>query len=280
MGLRLSARPAALLPYSPHSAQVSPPPQSQPHPVRGERSTVSEENVPEEPAAVAPDADPHNAPAEVDPVEEFRKQMSSLPGEWYVLHTYSGYERRVAADIMARAENFELEDYVFDAVAPMETVIELKNGNKKKEVSRVRIPGYVFVRMDLDDPETSEQVWRTIKDTPAVTGFVGDRYDPVPLTLEEAVSQLGPTPEEVAAKRAAAATAPEEGTGTQVVADGQVYEVAFSVGESVIVTDGPFESLPATIAEIHPDTQKLQVLISLFGRDTPAELAFNQVAKI
>lgn len=248
---------------------------------------MSEENIPEEPTVVdeaAPAAEPTvepQQPADVDPVEEFRKQLSSLPGEWYVLHTYSGYERRVAADIMARAENFELGDYVFDAVAPMETVIEIKNGNKKKEVSRVRIPGYVFVRMDLDDPETSEQVWRTIKDTPAVTGFVGDRYDPVPLTFEEAVSQLGPTPEEVASKRAAAATAaPEEGAGTQVAADGQVYEVAFSVGESVIVTDGPFESLPATISEIHPETQKLQVLISLFGRDTPAELAFNQVAKI
>ena len=207
--------------------------------------------------------------------------MSALPGQWYVLHTYSGYERRVAADIMARAENFEVEDYIFDATVPMETVIEIKNGNKKKEVSRVRIPGYVFVRMDLDDPETSDKVWRTIKDTPAVTGFVGDRYNPVPLTFEEAVAQLGPTPEELAAKEAAAeATAPESGSGTQIATGGQVFEVAFEVGESVIVTDGPFESLPATIAEIHPETQKLQVLISLFGRDTPAELSFTQVAKI
>ena len=217
-----------------------------------------------------------------DPVEEFRKRMSSLPGEWYVLHTYSGYERRVATDIKTRAENFEVEDYVFDAVVPMETVIEIKNAGKKKEVSRVRIPGYVFVRMDLDDPETSDKVWRTIKDTPAVTGFVGDRYNPVPLTFEEAVAQLGPTPEEIAAKEAAAAeaTAPESGSGTQIATGGQVFEVAFEVGESVIVTDGPFESLPATISEIHPETQKLQVLISLFGRDTPAELSFTQVAKI
>ena len=154
----------------------------------------------------------------VDPLAEFRRQMSALPGQWYVLHTYSGYERRVATDIMARAENFEVEDYIFDATVPMETVIEIKNGNKKKEVSRVRIPGYVFVRMDLDDPETSDKVWRTIKDTPAVTGFVGDRYNPVPLTFEEAVAQLGPTPEELAAKEAAAAeaTAPESGSGTQI----------------------------------------------------------------
>ena len=243
---------------------------------------VAEEVEEAEPAESVEEAE--SAPAapepEVDPVEEFRKQMSSLPGEWYVLHTYSGYERRVAADIAARAENFEIEDYVFDAVVPMETVIEIKNAGKKKEVSRVRIPGYVFVRMDLDDPETSDKVWRTIKDTPAVTGFVGDRYNPVPLTFEEAVSQLGPTPEEVAARRAAAHAAPERGESTRVAADGQVYEIAFEVGESVIVTDGPFESLPATIAEIHPETQKLQVLISLFGRDTPAELSFNQVAKI
>ena len=246
---------------------------------------TSQDAVLEESAEVAEDSQAvEEAPApvaEVDPIEEFRKQMSSLPGEWYVLHTYSGYERRVAADIMARAENFELEDYVFDAVVPMETVIEVKSAGKKKEVSRVRIPGYVFVRMDLDDPETSDRVWRTIKDTPAVTGFVGDRYNPVPLTFDEAVSQLGPPPEEVAAKQAAAANAaPEEGGRTQVVEGGQVYEVAFEVGESVIVTDGPFESLPATISEIHPETQKLQVLISLFGRDTPAELSFTQVAKI
>ena len=237
-----------------------------------------EEAEPVSEPAPAPASDPEEP--EVDPVEEFREQMSSLPGEWYVLHTYSGYERRVATDIKTRAENFEVEDYVFDAVVPMETVIEIKNAGKKKEVSRVRIPGYVFVRMDLDDPETSDKVWRTIKDTPAVTGFVGDRYNPVPLTFEEAVSQLGPTPEEIAAKQSAAKAAPREGASSQVAADGQVYEVAFEAGESVIVTDGPFESLPATIAEIHPETQKLQVLISLFGRDTPAELSFNQVAKI
>ena len=238
--------------------------------------------VPETDDAVeaAEPAEPVEEAPVVDPLAEFRRQMSALPGQWYVLHTYSGYERRVATDIMARAENFEVEDYIFDATVPMETVIEIKNGNKKKEVSRVRIPGYVFVRMDLDDPETSDKVWRTIKDTPAVTGFVGDRYNPVPLTFEEAVSQLGPTPEEVAARRAAAHAAPERGESTRVAADGQVYEIAFEVGESVIVTDGPFESLPATISEIHPETQKLQVLISLFGRDTPAELAFTQVAKI
>ena len=237
-----------------------------------------EEAEPVSEPAPAPASDPEEP--EVDPVEEFREQMSSLPGEWYVLHTYSGYERRVATDIKTRAENFEVEDYVFDAVVPMETVIEIKNAGKKKEVSRVRIPGYVFVRMDLDDPETSDKVWRTIKDTPAVTGFVGDRYNPVPLTFEEAVSQLGPTPEEIAAKQSVAKAAPREGASSQVAADGQVYEVAFEAGESVIVTDGPFESLPATIAEIHPETQKLQVLISLFGRDTPAELSFSQVAKI
>ena len=252
---------------------------------------MSEENVegvePEGSATEAPAAGTgqgrqaaEDVPALVDPVEEFRQEMSRLPGQWYVLHTYSGYERRVATDIKTRAENFEVEDYVFDAVVPMETVIEIKNGNKKKEVSRVRIPGYVFVRMDLDDPETSDKVWRTIKDTPAVTGFVGDRYNPVPLTFEEAVAQLGPTPEEVEARQAAAAASAPEASLSQISVDGQVYSVGFEVGESVIVTEGPFESLPATISEIHPETQKLQVLISLFGRDTPAELSFTQVAKI
>ncbi|WP_126382285.1 transcription termination/antitermination protein NusG [Actinomyces howellii] len=244
----------------------------------GQTEALDQDQPPTESQEAQEEADELEA---VDPLEEFRAEMSALPGQWYVLHTYSGYERRVAADIMARAENFELEGYVFDAVVPMETVIEIKNASKKKEVSRVRLPGYVFVRMDLDDPETTDQVWRTIKDTPAVTGFVGDRYNPVPLPFEEAVAQLGPTAEEIAAKQAAAARAAEaEGSGTQVVAGGQVYEVSFTVGESVIVTEGPFESLPATISEIHPETQKLQVLISLFGRDTPAELSFGQVAKI
>ena len=250
-------------------------------PVEAAQADATDEAVQAQANAAAEPAAPAEEAPVVDPLAEFRRQMSALPGQWYVLHTYSGYERRVAADIMARAENFEVEDYIFDATVPMETVIEIKNGNKKKEVSRVRIPGYVFVRMDLDDPETSDKVWRTIKDTPAVTGFVGDRYNPVPLTFEEAVAQLGPTPEELAAKEAAAeATAPESGSGTQIATGGQVFEVAFEVGESVIVTDGPFESLPATISEIHPETQKLQVLISLFGRDTPAELSFTQVAKI
>ena len=237
------------------------------------------EDVQEATPADAQSAEP---PAVVDPVQEFRKKMSSLPGLWYVLHTYSGYERRVAADVLARAENFEIEDYVFDAVVPMETVIEVKANNKKKEVTRVRLPGYVFVRIDLDDPETSDKVWRTIKDTPAVTGFVGNRYNPVPLTFEEAVAQLGPTPEEIAAKETAAVetAAPESGAGTQISTGFQLFVVDFEVGESVIVTDGPFESLPATISEISPETQKLQVLISLFGRDTPAELSFSQVSKI
>ena len=252
-------------------------------PVEAAQADATDEVAQAQPETAAEPAAPAEETPVVDPLAEFRRQMSALPGQWYVLHTYSGYERRVAADIMARAENFEVEDYIFDATVPMETVIEIKNGNKKKEVSRVRIPGYVFVRMDLDDPETSDKVWRTIKDTPAVTGFVGDRYNPVPLTFEEAVAQLGPTPEEIAAKEAAAVeatTALESGSGTQITTGGQVFEVAFEVGESVIVTDGPFESLPATISEIQPETQKLQVLISLFGRDTPAELSFAQVAKI
>ena len=253
--------------------------QTTPDDVEALTSLATDEVAQAQPETAAEPAAPAEEAPVVDPLAEFRRQMSALPGQWYVLHTYSGYERRVAADIMARAENFEVEDYIFDATVPMETVIEIKNGNKKKEVSRVRIPGYVFVRMDLDDPETSDKVWRTIKDTPAVTGFVGDRYNPVPLTFEEAVSQLGPTPEEVAAEQAAG-TEPEGGSRTRVTADGQVYEIAFEAGESVIVTDGPFESLPATIAEILPETQKLQVLISLFGRDTPAELSFSQVAKI
>ena len=233
------------------------------------------EDVQEATPADAQSAEP---PAVVDPVQEFRKKMSSLPGLWYVLHTYSGYERRVAADVLARTHY--TRSFPCIAVVPMETVIEVKANNKKKEVTRVRLPGYVFVRLDLDDPDTSDRVWRTMKDTPAVTGFVGNRYNPVPLTFEEAVKQLGPTEAEIAAQVAAAQVKLESGEGSTMVENGRVYEVGFEVGESVIVTDGPFESLPATISEISPETQKLQVLISLFGRDTPAELSFSQVSKI
>ena len=243
---------------------------------------VAEEVEEAEPAESVEEAE--SAPAapepEVDPVEEFRKQMSSLPGEWYVLHTYSGYERRVAADIAARAENFEIEDYVFDAVVPMETVIEIKNAGKKKEVSRVRIPGYVFVRMDLDDPETSDKVWRTIKDTPAVTGFVGDRYNPVPLTFEEAVSQLGPTPEEIAAKQTAAKAAPQEARAPRrprTVRSTRSLSRRASPSSSPMAPSNPSRPpLPRSI----PRPRSSRLLISLFGRDTPAELSFSQVAKI
>jgi len=221
------------------------------------------------------------ASAEEEAIAKLRRKLYMSPGDWYVIHTYSGHERKVKANLEQRITTQNMEDYIFAVEVPDEYVMEYR-GTTKKRVRHVRIPGYVFVRMDLDDPETSDKVWRTIKDTPAVTGFVGDRYNPVPLTFEEAVAQLGPTPEEIAAKEVAAAeaTAPESGSGTQIATGGQVFEVAFEVGESVIVTDGPFESLPATIAEILPETQKLQVLISLFGRDTPAELSFTQVAKI
>lgn len=201
-----------------------------------------------------------------DPVQEFKDALAAKFGDWYVVHSYAGYENRVKANLENRTTSLNMEDFIFEAEVPMEEVTEIKNGQKKL-VRRVRMPGYVLVRMDLTD-----ESWGAVRHTPGVTGFVGNAHQPVPLSLDEVFTMLAPADLE------SPATAGAAGGGS-----GKAKEVAvvdFEVGESVTVMEGPFETLPATISEINPDTQKLKVLVSIFGRETPVELSFNQVAKI
>ena len=198
-----------------------------------------------------------------DPVAAFRSELRTLPGEWYVIHSYAGYENRVKANLESRIQSLNMEDYIFGVEVPMEEVVEIKN-SVRKLVRRVRIPSYVLVRMDLTD-----ESWGAVRHTPGVTGFVGNTHSPVPLTVDEVMSMLAPTIE--AKTPAPAGAAP---------ASAPTVQVEFTVGESVTVTDGPFETLPATISEINAESQKLKVLVSIFGRETPVELSFNQVAKI
>ncbi|PFG36399.1 transcription antitermination protein nusG [Flavimobilis soli] len=207
----------------------------------------------------APEADED---AEVDPVEEFKAELRRLPGDWYVIHSYAGYENRVKVNLENRTQSLNMEDYIFQVEVPMEEVTEIKNA-QKKVVRRVRIPGYVLVRMDLTD-----ESWGAVRHTPGVTGFVGHTHQPVPLTFDEVFSMLAPS----------LAPKPEVAKTSKPAAGAIVVD--FTVGESVTVTDGPFETLPATISEINAEAQKLKVLVSIFGRETPVELSFNQVAKI
>ncbi|GAB3455674.1 transcription termination/antitermination protein NusG [Kineococcus endophyticus] len=205
---------------------------------------------------------------DVDEAAEFRKKLRRMPGEWFVIHSYAGYENRVKTNLETRMTSLNMEDYIFQVEVPMEEVVEVKNG-QRKNVRRVRIPGYVLVRMDLTD-----ESWGAVRHTPGVTGFVGNTHQPVPLSQDEIFSMLAPTltPKPQAGEKATSGGGTATATATKVV--------DFEVGESVTVMEGPFETLPATISEISADRQKLTVLVSIFGRETPVELNFNQVAKI
>ena len=212
--------------------------------------------------AEADEADDDEDDEDEDPVEAFKTALRRQPGDWYVIHSYAGYENRVKTNLESRTQSLNMEDYIFQVEVPMEEVVEIKNA-QRKVVKRVRIPGYVLVRMDLTD-----ESWGAVRHTPGVTGFVGHTHQPVPLTSDEVFSMLAPT---IEAKTPAAAPAQKAAAA---------IEVDFTVGESVTVTDGPFDTLPATISEISPENQKLKVLVSIFGRETPVELSFSQVAKI
>jgi transcriptional antiterminator NusG len=203
----------------------------------------------------------------IDPVAEFKATLRAKPGEWFVVHSYAGYENRVKANLETRIISLNMEDYIFEIDVPMEEVTEIKNGQKKL-VRRVRMPGYVLVRMDLTDAS-----WGAVRHTPGVTGFVGNAHQPIPLTLDEVYRCWPPTWPPRPARRAQA-----RGGHRQQAQGGPVVD--FEIGESVTVMEGPFETLPATISEINPDTQKLKVLVSIFGRETPVEVSFGQVAKI
>lgn len=200
---------------------------------------------------------------EVDPVQAKREELMYLPGDWYVIHSYSGHERRVKANLEQRITSQNMEDYIFQVEVPMETVTELTKAGKKKKVDRVRIPGYVLVRMDMN-----EASWRVVRDTPAVTGFVGDAYDPFPLTLDEVVSMLTPmweSKEEAQQAQDQVVTAPE---------------ITYEVGESVTVKEGPFENMPATVSSVDAAQRKVTLSIMIFERETPIELSFDQIEKI
>ena len=214
------------------------------------------------------DVEAENSDEEVDPAEAFRSEMRIAPGDWYVVHSYSGYENKVKGNIEARTTTLNMEDYIFQVEVPMEEVTEIKSG-VRKQVKRNKFPGYVLVRMDLTD-----ESWGVVRHTPGVTGFVGNGHSPAPLSLDEVVNILAPAPEK---KPAAAA-------GTTSVADDAAAAVApveidFSVGDSVTVVDGPFATLHATISEINIEAQKVTGLVEIFGRETPVELAFNQIHK-
>ncbi|QNE15426.1 transcription termination/antitermination protein NusG [Pseudarthrobacter sp. NBSH8] len=203
------------------------------------------------------------AKAEVDPADEFKAKLRRQEGDWYVIHSYAGYENRVKANLETRIQTLDMEDYIFEIQVPMEEVVEIKNA-QRKVINRVRIPGYVLVRMDLTDAS-----WGAVRHTPGVTGFVGNAHNPVPLRLDEVFSMLAPVFEEEQAEK-----------GKPVKHAAAQIDVDFEVGESVIVKEGPFETLPATISEIKVESQTLVVLVSIFERETPVTLAFNQVSKI
>ncbi len=211
--------------------------------------------------AASPGTDEHaiDEDAEVDPVLQFKAELRALPGDWYVVHSYAGYENRVRTNLESRTQSLNMEDYIFQIEVPTHEVIEVKSG-KRQQVQEKVLPGYILVRMDLTD-----ESWAAVRNTPGVTGFVGLSSRPSPLNLDEVANLLAPVPEEKAAKKAETMRA---------------AAVDFEVGQSVTVMDGPFASLPATVNEINPDTQKLKVLVSIFGRETPVELSFDQVSKI
>ncbi|MCW3493656.1 transcription termination/antitermination protein NusG [Microbacterium sp. SSM24] len=206
-----------------------------------------------------------------DPYESFRTELRSLPGKWYVIHSYAGFERKVKANIEQRKSTLEVEDDIFQIEVPMEDVVEIKNGQRKM-VTRVRIPGYVLVRMEL-----TEDTWSVVRHTPGVTGFVGNAHNPTPLRFEEAFNMLKSL---VEIKETAPAKAGAAKKGATAASRVIPAEVDFEVGETITIKEGSFAGLPGTISEIKPESGKLTVLVSLFERETPVELSFDQVTKL
>lgn len=238
-----------------------------------EETEVSEESAAEETAeqvetetsadaAVESEQDERDAGTKA--VEEFSKNLRTLEGKWYVLHTYSGYEKRVKTNVESRVASFGLEDKIFQIEVPMEEV-EKHTEKGKKIITRVRVPGYVLIRMLPD-----ENARRIVRETEGVTGFVGPTKEPAPLSRKEVVSMMAPMIASEALKKA----------GDKPAAAKRTLEVSYAVGDQVTVTDGPFTTMAAVVSDVEPTTQKLTVLVSIFGRDTPVELGFNQVEKL
>jgi transcriptional antiterminator NusG len=211
--------------------------------------------VPVEDVALSSDEDGDIESDENDPNAEFRRTLRSAAGDWYVVHSYAGYEKKVKGNLENRIQSLNMEDYIFQIEVPEEEVMEIKNGQRKM-VKRNIYPGYVLVRMELTD-----ESWSVVRNTPGVTGFVGNAHNPSPLSMDEVEKILAPRPVKKSDKP-------------------DIRVVDFEVGESVTVMDGPFATLPASISEIMPEQAKLKVLVSIFGRETPVELSFNQVQKL
>jgi transcription termination/antitermination protein NusG len=217
--------------------------------------TVAAESSSVDDLALASDEDGDIESDENDPNAEFRRTLRAAIGDWYVIHSYAGYEKKVKGNLANRIQSLNMEDYIFQIEVPEEEIMEIKNG-QRKQVKRNIYPGYVLVRMELTD-----ESWTAVRNTPGVTGFVGNAHHPSPLSMDEVEKILAPRPVKKSDKP-------------------DIKVVDFEVGESVTVMDGPFATLPASISEIMPEQAKLKVLVSIFGRETPVELSFNQVQKI
>ena len=241
-----------------------------------DEADIEAEEEANEPAEVTPydgpelgDEDSAEDETEVDPYEAFRTELRGKPGKWYVIHSYAGFEKRVKQNIDNRKVSLSMEDYVFEVQVPMEDVVEIKNGQRKL-VNRVRIPGYVLVRMDLN-----EDSWSVVRHTPGVTGFVGNSHNPTPLRFEEAFNMLKSLVQVVEAPSAKGSATKGKAAVRAIPA-----EVDFEVGETITIKEGSFAGLPGSISEIKPESGKLTVLVSLFERETPVELSFDQVTKL
>jgi transcription termination/antitermination factor NusG len=219
---------------------------------------AGEDSAAGEDGTAAEEAEPEATLEAVDAVEEFKRELRMLPGDWYVIHSYAGYENRVKTNLESRIMSLNMEDYIFQIEVPTHQVTEIKSG-KKTTVNEKVLPGYILVRMELTD-----ESWAVVRNTPGVTGFVGLSNRPSPLPLSEVAGLLAPEPAE----------------GTKPAEAAKVKAPEYEVGESVTVMDGPFATLPATVNEVNSVTQKLKVLVSIFGRETPVELSFDQVSKI
>ncbi len=229
---------------------------------------IADETLDEDAAATEEDAD--EAPEEDGPLEAFRRELWAKPGDWFVVHTYSGMEKRVKHNLENRIISLNMEDYIHEIVVPTEEVAEIKNGQRKM-VTRTVLPGYVLVRMDLTD-----ESWSAVRHTPSVTGFVGHSHQPVPLSMSEVEDMLAPAV--VALAEAEAAASGEKGASTTPRKPVEVAD--FDVSDSVMVVDGPFATLHATITEINAESQRVKALVEIFGRETPVELSFGQIQKV
>ncbi len=209
-----------------------------------------------------------------DPLEAFRRELWAKPGDWYVIHTYSGMENRVKSNLENRILSLNMEDYIHEIVVPIEDIVEIKNGQRRTR-KKPSLPGYVLVRMDLTD-----ESWSAVRHTPSVTGFVGNSHQPVPLSMQEVEDQLAPAVLAEAEAEAVAAGTASPSSGSSTTAKKQIEVADFDISDSVMVVDGPFATLHATITEINAESQRVKALVEIFGRETPVELSFNQIQKV